>query len=235
MSKKTPGRLNPPPDQEAFNRLPLEGWCRPIEGPYYRLHSRDALTGRPWPAIHFSRKGRTRFDPAEGVGTLYLAETLGGALMETFDDRWGPVGSLGRSLTEQELREWWVTLIDVPQSEVLEASGPNLSKLGTDIQLLTGDHETARQWALRLMRHPRQIAGISYRSRHDDDKRNVALFRRPDWLEAIQEANLIPAAAKPWRRKSDHGRRLVYGPPVLLGDHPELAGALGELEVAILP
>ena len=36
---------------------------------YYRLHSRDAVTGTPWPAIHFSRKGRTRFDPIEGVGT----------------------------------------------------------------------------------------------------------------------------------------------------------------------
>jgi hypothetical protein len=39
MIKKTPGRLNPPPDQEAFDRLPLERWCRTIEGIYYRLHS----------------------------------------------------------------------------------------------------------------------------------------------------------------------------------------------------
>jgi hypothetical protein len=47
------------------------------------------------PSTSAARAARGSTQP-RGVGTLYLVETLGGALMETFDDRWGPVGSLGR-------------------------------------------------------------------------------------------------------------------------------------------
>lgn len=66
--------------------------------------------GKPWPPIYFSRAGRTRFDPPAGSGALYLGETLSGVLMEIFDDMWGPVGDVTRSLTATQLREWWVSL-----------------------------------------------------------------------------------------------------------------------------
>jgi hypothetical protein len=69
------------------------------------------------------------------------------------------------------------------------------------------------------MRHPLQIAGIYYPSRHDNDRFNVALFKRPHLLDQIEDADLLPANVKRWKRRSRRG--LVYGPPVLLQEHPE--------------
>jgi hypothetical protein len=102
----------------------------------------------------------------------------------------------------------------VPKSKLVEVSGKNLSLLGTDTQLVTGDYGTAGEWALRFMRHPLQIAGIYYPSRHDNDRFNVALFKRPHLLEQIEDADLLPANVKRWKRRSRRG--LVYGPPVLV-------------------
>ena len=53
-------------------------------------------------------------------------------------------------MTKQELDEWWVTLVNVPAMEVFDATGPNLSKLGTDAQLLTAGYPKTRQWAHQL-------------------------------------------------------------------------------------
>jgi len=55
--------------------------------------------------------------------------------MELFDDRWGPLGDRSRRLTRTELGRWWVTLVATPAVTVFEASGPNLSKVGTAIAL----------------------------------------------------------------------------------------------------
>ena len=63
MPKKTPGKLNSPPPQSEFDRLSMARWCVPARGVFYRLHSMDGATGRPWPPIYFSRAGLTRFSP----------------------------------------------------------------------------------------------------------------------------------------------------------------------------
>ena len=89
MPKKTPGRLNPPPTQAAFDKLPLGKLSGPVKDVFYRLHSLDKATGRPWHPVFFSQRGTTRFDPATGVGALYIGSSLIGALLEMFDDRWG--------------------------------------------------------------------------------------------------------------------------------------------------
>ena len=155
--------------------------------------------------------------------------------MEIFDDHWGPVGSLGRSITKSELTEWWVTLVNVPIVGVFDATGPNLSKIGTDAQLLTAGYAKTRQWAQRLMDHPQGIGGILYRSRHDPVCLDLALFQRLGLLPARLDPALDPAGAKTWTRQPSDGVRLVYGPSVRLEAHPELAQALARLEVAVLP
>jgi hypothetical protein len=104
MPKKTPGKLNSPPTQAEFDKLPLANLCGPVKGVFYRLHSLNPASGKAWPALFFSQRGATRFDPATGVGTLYIGSSLVGALMEMFDDRWGPLGDSSRSLTEPELQ-----------------------------------------------------------------------------------------------------------------------------------
>jgi hypothetical protein len=116
MQKKTPGKLRPPPAAADFDRLPLAKWCKPTSGIYYRMHSTNPITGKPWPAIFFSQKGRSRFDPAAGPGTLYFGESLAGAMLEVFDDHWGPIGSPNRTITQSELDTWWVSLIALPKT-----------------------------------------------------------------------------------------------------------------------
>jgi hypothetical protein len=151
---KTPGKLNPPCPRAEFDRLPLSKWCSSVQGVLYRLHGLERKTGKPWPPVYFSRADRTRFDPADGPGTFYVGQTLAGVLMEVFDDMWGPVNSATRSLTQAQLREWWVTLVAVPSVKMFDARWPNLSRIGTDEQLLAGDHTLSRAWALSLAVHP---------------------------------------------------------------------------------
>jgi hypothetical protein len=235
MRKKIAGKLNTPPAQADFDVIPLGSLCRKVGGIFYRLHSTNPETGEPWPPLHFSRRGNSRFDPKSGVGTLCIAKTLPGALMELFDDHWGPVGSLGRSVTELTLAETWVSLVSLPRITLFDATGPNLSKLGTDGQLLTGKYSTTRKWAMSLMRHPDQIEGILYRSRHDPDRLNAALFERGLFPPVGCDPALTAEAVGSWRRKAGHGSMLIYGPAIRLRNHPELNEALMELQVARLP
>jgi len=232
MQLKIPGNLNPPPPSADFNTLPLGHWCGEREGLYFRLHTINRFTGRPWHPIHFSRRGATRFDPSTGPGTLYVGETLGGVLLEIFDDSWGPVGSASRRLTKAQLNEWWVTLVAVPPIKVFFAHGINLSKIGTDIQLLSGDHAIAREWALRLAEHPLGIDGIYYPSRHHSGTRNLAIFDRKGWKRGRYNRNLV---SKQNFTGIDPKGPVVYGPPLLLSQYPGLLRVLSSIEVAVLP
>jgi hypothetical protein len=152
-----------------------------------------------------------------------------------FNDRWGPLGHFSRSLTNAELDQWWVTLIATPAVSVFEAQQLNLSKIGTDSQLFTSDHATAREWALRIMKHPANVGGISYSSRHDNTQRNLALFNRPGLTPPICDPNLLPLAKNHGSGRAPAAGPLVYGPAIQLRHHPELNAALQTLEVAILP
>jgi hypothetical protein len=154
--------------------------------------------------------------------------------MEMLDDRWGPVGSAGRSITRKELKTMWVTVISVPPVHLFDATGPNLSKIGTDAQLLSGDHKVARAWALRLMRHPAGIGGILYPSRHDPQRSNVALFERPGLLPGVLNKRIGPSIATKWKRTKEH-ETLIYGCAMPLQKHPDLKKSLLEMEAAILP
>jgi len=235
MAKKTPGKLNKPPPQAEFDQLNLEALCGEEDGIYYRLHSIDGKTGNPWPPLHFSKRGTTRFDPSDGVGTLYLAQSLQGALMEIFDDRWGAVGDPGRSITLRELREWRVTIMNPPKVKLFDATGQNLSKIGTDGQLLTGDYSVTREWAKRLMMHPHAIDGIRFRSRHDLDLINIALFDRAGRFPPLLDVGLHESSKGKWKRSSPHGSALVHGPSIELRSHPAVNEALVRLQVAVLP
>jgi hypothetical protein len=75
MRTKTPGKLNFPPDQSLFVRLPLIDFCGKRQGVYYRLHPLDKVTGKPYDPIFFGRLGCTRFDHALGP-VFYALETV---------------------------------------------------------------------------------------------------------------------------------------------------------------
>ena len=192
----------------------------------------DGSTGKPWPPVYFSKAGRTRFDPIGGPGTFYVGETLSGILMEVFNDLWGQVGSITRSVTRCQLREWWVSLVAIPSVTLFQAHEGNLSKIGTDMQLLTGKHASSRKWALRFARHPAKIDGISYPSRHDNARSNLAIFDQRTWQPAQLDKSLVPPAIDHLGRTINDTDPLCYGPAVLLEKHPELQASLIELEVA---
>lgn len=155
--------------------------------------------------------------------------------MELFDDHWGSVGSIGRSVTERTLTETWVSLVGVYDAQLFDATAGNLSKVGTDAQLLTGDYATTRDWSLRMMQHPAQIDGVYYRSRHDPARLNGALFGRNKFVPPILDADLIFAGIGAWARRPVHGLALIYGPAIRLRDHPLLDQCLVELQVGRLP
>ena len=232
MGKKIAGKINQPPKQVDFDKIGLADFCKQVSGEYYRLHSTDSQ-GSTWPPLDFSRRGNSRFDPKSGVGRFALE--MAGVMMELFDDHWGPVGSIGRSVTETQLKETWVTRVSLPEVILFDATGANLSKIGTDAQLLTGDYATTRNWAERMMKHPVHIDGILFRSRHDLERRNIAVFRRAHLLPEIKDPNLRAFQPDPWTRDAAHGSVLVWGSSVRLVDHPELPSALSELQVARLP
>lgn len=234
MPPKTPGKLNAPPVQAKFDALPLPKRCVPGYGVYYRLHGVDPATKKPWVPVYFGKDARSRFDPAAGPGTFYVAETLAGALLEKFDDSWGPAGDMTRSLTQSQLDQWWVSLIAIPPFTVFEAR-KYLSMIGTDMQLLSGDHVQAREWALVLARHPAAIDGICYTSRHDGTRFNLAMFEKAGRPKELLDNSLSPPAAIHGSRVIPTGSPIYYGPPVLLGKHPELTVTLAELDVALLP
>lgn len=233
MQRKTPGNPNQPVSQADFNKLDLTRFCVPVQGIFYRIHGLNPSTSKPWEPLHFSKRQASRFDPAGGPGTLFLGSSLGGALMEVFDDSWGPIGSPSRSLTSAQLYEWWVTLVWVPHARLFDARGPNLSKIGTDQQMVSGRYSTSRRWALRMCRHPGAIDGILYPSRHNSVDWNVALFRRGWFLPERFDAALdypvpaLTAGAAP--------NKLAYGWALQLARHPRLRDTLLELEVAVLP
>ena len=233
MPLKTPGKPNSPPAKATFVALPISKWCVNGSGVYYRLHSLNRATGKPWHPVYFGRDGRSRFDPAAGPGTIYVAETLAGALLEIFDDMWGPAGDMTRSLTNAQLQEWFVTLIALPPFSVFDAR-KNLSFIGTDMQLLSGAHVHSRAWAAALALHPAQIDGICYTSRHDGTRYNLAMFNKAKRPAELYDASLSPPASMHASRIIAAGSPLNFGPPILLRDHSELRSSLIELEVAIL-
>lgn len=155
--------------------------------------------------------------------------------MELFDDHWGPVGSLGRSVTEQQLQDTFESLVYVSSVQVFVADGPHLSFIGADAQLLSGDYAITRRWALRLMKHPQQIGGIAFPSRHDPHRENIVLFEGRPFKAPQVDPDLKPARYASWKPQPSQLPGLIHGPYESLSTHPEIDAALKELRVARLP
>lgn len=233
--KKAAGKVASPPSQADFNKRPLRKYCQRVTDIFRRIHVMDPDKKTPWPAIYFSRQGRTRFDPMHGLGTICVGTSLGGAMLEKFDDSWGPAGEDSRYVTEEQLSETWETLVYLPKVVLFDATGGNPSKVGGDAQIATGEYTITREWALRMMSHPDEIDGILFPSRHDLSRRNIALFARSRFLPERRDPNLSLANIATWIPNPTDAGHLIFGPAQLLRDHPELRPTLVELEVARLP
>jgi hypothetical protein len=232
-SLKAAGKVATPPPQSEFDKLALRNCCRTESGFFRRLHVLNPGTKGPWPAVYFSTSGATRFDPPGGVGTMCMGQTLGGAMMEKYDDSWGALGDPSRSVTEGQLKATWETVIYLPPLTLFDCSGRNnLTFIGVDAQLYTGEYAGTQAWALRMMAHPDMIDGIWFPSRHDPSRQNIALFQR---TASHSDPTLTAATLSSWRISPAHTGGLVYGLKQALATHPEINATLAELKVSRIP
>jgi hypothetical protein len=147
-------------------------------GPWVRIYkSRYARA-----PIYFGRNRRFRFDAPSGeYGVLYLGSDLYCAFIETLG--WH-TGVRYVSAADAGTREY-CEVTSLRPLRLLELSGAHLPRLGADARLFAGDHAVARAWSLALWRHPAQIDGIYYPSRHDNHRHCVAVFERDGTAAAL--------------------------------------------------
>lgn len=128
------------------------------------------------PALHFGVSGDCRFDaPDASFGVCYLACDLHGAFIEVFGR------SLGRNfVTERALSQRIALEVGATRPlSVVDLTGVGLSKIGADNRLAANDdYGLSQAWSKALHSHPDEVDGVLYRSRHDPERRCLAVFDR---------------------------------------------------------
>jgi hypothetical protein len=157
----------PPPD---FSTRPLP--IKTIKGPWQRFYWVDKE------ALYFNKTNVFRFNAPQGeFGILYLGEDAYSAFIETYGWLTGE-----RYITRKQLEQRHLALVSASRLlKVVDLSGKGLAKIGADGRLCMGDeYKISQSWSLALWKHPERPAGILYRTRHDPNKKAVALFDRDE-------------------------------------------------------
>ncbi len=172
---------------ENFNDRPLP--ISEYNCTWYRLNPASFSS-----AIFFDRSGRGRFDsPQASYGILYVAQEERGAFIET----------MGRALgirTVSQIALQQRNLFEIESDRplrIIDLWGANLSKMGMDARISSGNYEIARAWAEAIYNHPQKVDGISYHSRHDDTEICCGLFdRTATILKETNTGNLLDCHEK---------------------------------------
>jgi hypothetical protein len=169
-----------PPDDFDQRRIFTSEYSQP----WYRLNPADFDS-----AIYFDRSGRGRFDSSQAsYGILYAAQNERGAFIETFGRT---LGITTVSQTALRLRNLYIITSARPLL-IVDIWGVNLTKLGVDARLSSGNYQISRAWAEAIFNHPQRVDGICYHSRHDDTEICCGLFdRTATILKEINLGNLI--------------------------------------------
>ncbi len=108
--------------------------------------------GKPRSPLALARNRENRFDsPTRRYGVLYVAETLDGALIETF----GRV--LGRRVLQLgDVRSRHLATVSATRPlRLVDLTGRGLSLIGADASLAAGrDYEVTQAWSRVLYEHP---------------------------------------------------------------------------------
>jgi hypothetical protein len=136
-------------------------------------------TGEP----HFGRTGTKRFDdksrPAKNrVGTCYLGMSLLVAFAESvLHDREPNNGAF--EVPSADIDNRFAVSFSGPDLRLAVLAGPSLKLLGGSAQLTgTSQYKLPREWARAIVRHPDNVDGFIYVSRHINDDYAVVLFER---------------------------------------------------------
>ncbi|MBW4697298.1 MAG: RES family NAD+ phosphorylase [Aphanocapsa lilacina HA4352-LM1] len=84
-------------------------------------------------------------------------------------------------------------LICLRPLRLVDIIGAGLARIGADGRLCTGDHRLAQRWALALWRHPDDIDGICYRTRHDLSQLCAVIFDRSRSVLMVTKRRSVPA------------------------------------------
>jgi hypothetical protein len=169
-----------PPDNFQSKLLPIKEYSQS----WYRLNPVDFDS-----AIYFDRSGKGRFDSGKSdYGILYGGQNERGAFIETFGRNLG-IRTVSQIALQQ--RNLFEITSDRPM-KIVDIWGANLSKLGMDSRISSGDYEVSRAWANAIYQHPQKVDGICYHSRHDDTEICCGLFEGTESiLRAKNLGNLI--------------------------------------------
>lgn len=120
--------------------------------------------------IYFSKNDANRFSPSAGpCGALYVAADPETCLMETYGDR--IYGFKQRNeqvaLPDSDWKSRHVALLTVPALPICDLTNPKtLQECGVDATALVYPELAVPQaWAVAIMQHPANFAGIRYLSR----------------------------------------------------------------------
>lgn len=156
-------------DQIALKRVTLD------PAKLYRVSRHGS--GEPF----FGRSGSNRFDDPripKQFGTCYLGTTLKVAIAESLlHDEIARNG--GFTLGESAVSSRFVVRFQGDSLTLADCTGAALKRCGADGSFSTQvPYDVPQQWALAIHRHPDQVDGFTYVSRHMNTHLAVALFER---------------------------------------------------------
>ena len=128
-----------------------------------------------WFGPDTTRPVRGRFNAAGyEYGICYLGMSFDVAFAETLLRN-----PACRLLSRSDLVERSVSIGHLTRAvNLVQLHGPGLTRLRITASMVHGPYDVCRSLALELWKHPKQIDGIAYRSRFDNDEICVALFDR---------------------------------------------------------
>ena len=155
---------NPPADFSS-KKLP----CKKLSSKTYLFRT----TGHSNP-LFFGRLNTYRFDcpPPLSFGAFYGALSPNGAFLETFCNSTGVRTVSIALLKSRKLFAVWAKR----DLKLANLHGKNLTKLGLDARIFSGDYKKSKIWARAIWEHSSKVDGIMYPTRHDETEFAVALF-----------------------------------------------------------
>lgn len=188
MAEYLPRTIRPAPSQEVFDqrRLPVATSEQVGIGPWFRLCRKEF-------ASPFFPSPGSRLTPiSRQFPCVYLAATQVTTVAEVWGDRLaaqresgGSIFSIPASLAakwaflKMECLPADLRLLDLTQSASLLAAGLDATTL------YVPDLSIPQGWAERVARHPAQLDGIAYRSRHTGEK-CLVLWDQPSGTRDVE-------------------------------------------------